>query len=100
MVLGAYKMPYARSVGGLARPFLEHMDFQQVLGASLLSLLFLVFFSLKFAAFYLAIALACAGLLRFLSRRWLGGTTGDVLGALNEISEVVLLGVSASCFCG
>jgi adenosylcobinamide-GDP ribazoletransferase len=100
MVLGAYHMPYARSVGGLARPFLEHMDFQQLVGASLLSLVFLVFFSLKFAAIYLGIALACTGLLRLLSRRWLGGITGDVLGALNEITEVVLLAVSACCFCG
>jgi adenosylcobinamide-GDP ribazoletransferase len=98
MVLGAYKMPHARSVGGLARPFLEHMDFQQVLGASLLSITLLVFFSLKLAAFYLVIAAACAGLMRFLARRWLGGMTGDVLGALNEITEIVLLTVSASLF--
>ena len=100
MLLGAYKMPYARSVGGLARPFLEHMDFQQVLGASLLSLTFLALISLKFSLLYLGLTLACVGLLRFLAGRWLGGITGDVLGALNEITEVVLLAFSASCFCG
>jgi len=100
MVLGAYKMPYARSVGGLARAFLEHMDFQQVLSASLLSLAFLALVSLKLALVCLGLTLACVGLLRFLAGRWLGGITGDALGALNEITEVVLLAVSACCFCG
>jgi adenosylcobinamide-GDP ribazoletransferase len=99
MVLGAYNMTHARSTGGLARPFLEHMDFQQLLGASLLSIAVLVFLALKTAAFYLVLAMACAGVLRFLARRWLGGMTGDVLGALNEITEIVLLAVSACCFC-
>ena len=100
MVLGAYNMPHARSSGGLARPFLEHMDFQQLLGASVLSIILLVIFSLKFAVLYLVLAMACAGLLRFLARRCLGGMTGDVLGAINEITEIVLLAVSASSFCG
>jgi adenosylcobinamide-GDP ribazoletransferase len=100
MVLGAYNMPHARSTGGLARPFLEQMDSQQLLGASLLSIAALVFLALKTAAFYLILAVACAGFLRVLARRWLGGMTGDVLGALNEITEIVLLAVAACCFCG
>jgi adenosylcobinamide-GDP ribazoletransferase len=100
MVLAAYKMPYARSVEGLAKPFLEQMDFQQLLVAFLMSATFLVFFCPKFAVFYAGIVFACAGLMRFWARRWLGGMTGDVLGALNEITETVLLAVSACCFCG
>jgi adenosylcobinamide-GDP ribazoletransferase len=100
MVLGAYQMPHARSSGGLARPFLEHMESRQLLVAFLLSITFLALFSIKDAVFYLVLAMACAGLLRFLARRWLGGMTGDVLGALNEITEIVLLAVSACCFCG
>jgi adenosylcobinamide-GDP ribazoletransferase len=100
MVLGAYQMSHARSTGGLARPFLEHMDVQQVLVASLLSVMCLMFFGVKLAALYLVLAAACAGLLRVLARRWLGGMTGDVLGAINEISEIVLLTVSACSFCG
>jgi adenosylcobinamide-GDP ribazoletransferase len=100
MVLGAYKMPYARRVEGLAKPFLEHMELQQLLAASLLSVLFLVFLSMRFAPFFLGIVVVCAGLSRFFARRWLGGTTGDMLGALNEITEVAVLTVSAFCFCG
>jgi len=99
MVLGAYRMPYARSAGGLGKPFLEHMDLQHLLSAFLLSVMFLVLFSLKLGVFYLVIAMGCAGLIRFLARRWLAGMTGDVLGALNEITEIALLGTSACC-CG
>jgi adenosylcobinamide-GDP ribazoletransferase len=99
MVLGAYRMPYARSAGGLGKPFLEHMDSHQLLVAFLLSVSFLVLFSMKFSVFYLGIAMGCAGLMRFMARRWVGGMTGDVLGALNEITEIVLLGTSACC-CG
>jgi adenosylcobinamide-GDP ribazoletransferase len=99
MVLGAYRMPYARTAGGLGKPFLEGMDSQQLLVAFSLSVMFLVLFSMKFGVFYLGISMGCAGLMRFLARRWLGGMTGDVLGALNEITEIVLLGTSACC-CG
>lgn len=100
MVVGAYKMPYARSTGGLAKPFLEHMEFQQLLTAAILSITVLVFYNLKFAAFSLSIVIACAGLSRFLARRWLGGMTGDVLGMLNEITEVALFSASAWWFGG
>jgi adenosylcobinamide-GDP ribazoletransferase len=100
MVLAAYKMPYARSVEGLAKPFLEHMDFQQLLTASLLSAAFLVCFSPGLAIIFAGLVLACAGLLRSLARRCLGGMTGDVLGALNEITETVLLAASACCCSG
>jgi cobalamin synthase len=39
--------------------------------------------------------MACVLLVRFLSQRWLGGITGDVLGATNEITEALLLSVAA-----
>lgn len=100
MVLGAYKMPYARSTGGLAKPFLEHMAFPQLLIATMLSLAFLILFDLHFAAFALSVVILSAGLARYLARRWLGGMTGDVLGALNEITEVVLFSGSAGWFAG
>ena len=62
MVLGAYQMPHARSSGGLARPFLDHMDMQQLLGAFLLSLTFLALFSINYAVFYLVLATGVRGL--------------------------------------
>ncbi len=99
MVLGAYKMPYARRVEGLAKPFLEHMELQQLLSASLLSILILVLLGLRSAPLFLGIVVVCAGLSRYFARRWLGGTTGDMLGALNEIAEITLLMVSVFYFC-
>ena len=98
MVLGAYRMPHARKVGGLATPFLENMTFRQVLAASLLPVAILVCFDLKFAALALGIVTGAAALARVLARRWLGGMTGDVLGALNEVAEVALLTASAGYF--
>jgi adenosylcobinamide-GDP ribazoletransferase len=100
MVLGAYRMPYARCAGGLGKPFLEHMNSEQVLAAFLLSAIFLVLVSLKYGLLLLGLAIGCAALMRSLARRWLGGMTGDVLGALNEITEIVLLGASACCCAG
>jgi adenosylcobinamide-GDP ribazoletransferase len=100
MVLGAYKMPHARKVGGLARPFLEHITSRQVLAAALLSSSMLTCLDLKFAVLSLGLVAGCAALARLLARRWLGGMTGDVLGALNEITEVALFAVSAFYYCG
>ncbi len=100
MVLGAYKMPYARSAGGLGKPFLEHMGFQPLLIAFLLSISLLFLIEMKSALFQLALAMGCAGLMRRLAGRWLGGMTGDVLGALNEITEITLLGFAAGYGCG
>ena len=36
----------------------------------------------------------------FVNQRWLGGMTGDVLGALNEVAEVAVLTVAAGYFAG
>lgn len=100
MVLGAYRMPHARKTGGLATPFLEAMTFHQVVLAVLLSAAILVCFDLKFAALSLGIVAWCAMLARILAQRWLGGMTGDVLGALNEVAEVAVLTVAAGYFAG
>jgi adenosylcobinamide-GDP ribazoletransferase len=100
MVLGAFGMPHARKVGGLAAPFLEHMTFHQLTAASLLTVAMLVCYDFKFAALSVGLVAGCTGLARFLARRWLGGMTGDVLGALNEITEVALFAAAASHFGG
>lgn len=95
IVLTAYRSPYPRPEGGLGKLFLEHMTWQQLAlaaagGAALaLALLHLA------GLLYLLAASVCALLMRLLSRRWLGGVTGDVLGATNEITEIVLLSLAA-----
>ncbi len=100
MVLSAYRMPHARKAGGLARPFLDAMTFHQVVLAVLLSVAILVCFDLKFAALSLGVVAWCAMLVRILAQRWLGGMTGDVLGAVNEVAEIAVLTVAAGYFAG
>ncbi len=95
MVLTAYGSPYARKTGGLARPFLENITRRQIVTASFFTAVLAVF--INFSAGLSALVFACASvaLLRFYCRRLLGGVTGDVLGAANEIVEVVALFVFA-----
>jgi adenosylcobinamide-GDP ribazoletransferase len=91
MVLGAYRSIYARPEGGLGKSFCEQLSFPQMLAALLITLAGMVLTSPILGALILLSLLACVGALRLASRRWLGGVTGDVLGAINEISEAVLL---------
>lgn len=95
MVLTAYKSPYARSEGGLGRPFIERMSAQEPLSATIFACVFALLFAPGLTFSYLAAGVLCAAAFRFFSRRWLGGVTGDVLGATNEVSEIILLSLSA-----
>ncbi len=95
MVLAAYKSRYARSRGGLARPFLEHMTHRPLFAAALLTAAFSVFISPTAGIVAAVLVCGSVSVLRFYCHRWLGGVTGDALGAINEITEVVLLSVFA-----
>jgi adenosylcobinamide-GDP ribazoletransferase len=96
MVLGAYRSIYPRPEGGLGKSFCEQLSFRHVAGALLLTLAGIAASAPLLGGILLLSGLVCVGLLRFCSQRWLGGITGDVLGALNEISEAVLLAVAAA----
>jgi len=96
MVLAAYKSPYARPEGGLGQSFLEHMNWRHLFVAALLAAAVSLPFDPLHTGLYAATVPACAAVLRYLGRQWLGGVTGDVLGAVNEITELVLLVLSAS----
>jgi adenosylcobinamide-GDP ribazoletransferase len=52
--------------------------------------------SLLYAAPLLAGAVLCALTIRAVAHRMLGGVTGDVLGATNEICEVFVLALAAT----
>jgi adenosylcobinamide-GDP ribazoletransferase len=95
MVLSAYRIPYARSKGGLAKPFLEFITPRQPLIAGGFSLVFSFLLESRLAPVYLIIMMMNVGILRHLARRWLGGVTGDVLGAINEVTEVTLFSLAA-----
>lgn len=95
MVLTAYKSPYARAEGGLAKSFVEPMTLQQPLTALLFSGAAAVVASPPWILAYLAGAVCCSFSIRALSCKWLGGVTGDVLGAANEVAEITLLSLFA-----
>ena len=91
MVLLAYLSPYARAEGGLGQAMTLGVSPRVLLGASLsaggLSLLILGAPGLVLLA--AAAALIWLGSLYF--QRRLGGITGDILGAANEVVEITVL---------
>jgi adenosylcobinamide-GDP ribazoletransferase len=89
MVVGAYGASYARAEGGLAAPFLAHLSARHVLGATLVVLCLMVW---SFGAAPALAVLLFGGLFSrvttFFYHHFLGGITGDTLGATNELMEV------------
>ena len=91
MVLVCYRSPYARSGEGLAKPFVENLGVREVLISSALT--FGIAFWLKGVKgilILLGIGLFSLGYRSVFIKR-LGGVTGDVLGAANELAELLCL---------
>jgi adenosylcobinamide-GDP ribazoletransferase len=95
LVLGAYKSRQARPEGGLGHTFSAELSARHVLTASLFVVGAFFLSTAHTAAVFLLATAVCVALLRFCAARWLGGITGDVLGALNEVTETVLLSLAA-----
>jgi len=82
---------YARPTGGLGEPFVRGIRPEHHLMALLLALCSVLLFSgLRGVYIGVLIGLGTLGLQVYFRHR-LGGITGDVLGATNELSEVVVL---------
>lgn len=91
MVFATALAPYARKDEGLARPFIEHQSPVVVASAALLTLATAAFFfRLRGVVLVGVLALAVVGMVAYCRRRC-GGITGDILGALNEVTEVLFL---------
>ena len=91
LVMGAYLLPYARSSPGLAKSFTEYVRRRDFLFSLALFLILPVLF---LGPYGLILSLSILGLL-FLLVKYLkykiGGTTGDTLGAVNEVMEISTL---------
>ena len=97
IVLTAYKSRYARPEGGLAKSCVDHMTFGTVLAAAMSALCFSLLLAPRSTPTYAAAVIFSSLLIRSMAHRWLGGITGDVLGAVNELTEVFIYTLSA-CF--
>jgi adenosylcobinamide-GDP ribazoletransferase len=91
MVLLAYLSPYARAEGGLGQAMTLGVSPRVLLGASLSAggLSLLILGAPGLVLFIAAAALVWLGRLYF--QRRLGGITGDILGATNEVVEIMVL---------
>jgi adenosylcobinamide-GDP ribazoletransferase len=91
MVLVCYRSPYARFSEGLAKPFLENLRTREVLISSALTFgIAFLLIGVKGIAISFGIGLFSLGYRLFFLKK-LGGVTGDILGAANELAELLCL---------
>ncbi len=92
MVVGAFRMTYARSDGGLAQPFLAHLSWQHLLFATVVTGIALTLLVGPWAALgCLLIGTVLVRLSTVWFHRMFGGVTGDLLGATNEVAEILFI---------
>jgi adenosylcobinamide-GDP ribazoletransferase len=94
MVVAANGAVYGRE-RGLGGPFLDHMRPEHLKAAILLAAALALVLAGLWAVPFFAVAVAVPVALRSFTRRWLGGITGDVLGAVNEVTETLLFALGA-----
>jgi adenosylcobinamide-GDP ribazoletransferase len=91
MVLVCYRSPYARSGKGLAKPFSENLGSREMVLSTASTLgITLLLMGIKGILVFSAVCLFSLGYRSFFLRK-LGGVTGDILGAANELAEVLCL---------
>ena len=91
MVQLIYRAPYARPEGGLGKVFKENVKRREMILATATSLILAVLLlRLWGALLWLIIGVFTLGI-QALFKRKIGGVTGDVLGAANEVNEVLAL---------
>jgi adenosylcobinamide-GDP ribazoletransferase len=95
MVLAAHGSVYARREGGLGQSFLTHMTSADLIRATIIAAVVSISFSILYGPALFAAAALSARAMKRLAHRMLGGITGDVLGAVNEVTEAALLAAGA-----
>jgi adenosylcobinamide-GDP ribazoletransferase len=91
MVWVCFRSPYARTGEGLAKPFAENLTSREMILSSASAIAMgLVIWGLKGVLVFIGIGLFSL-LFRLFFLRKLEGITGDILGAANELSEVLCL---------
>lgn len=95
-----YRTPYARPEGGLGKIFKENLKKREMVIATASSLVAAAFL-LRFwgVVLWLAVGVSALGIQLFFEKK-IGGVTGDILGAANEIHEILVLLMVAGIFHG
>jgi len=91
MVQLLYRSPYARKEGGLGLAFKEQLKKKEMIFAALLALAIPLFFLRIRGLILWGLVLLSTVLMEKFFTRKIGGVTGDVLGAGNEINETLIL---------
>ena len=92
MVVGAFHVTSARSEGGLAQPFLTHLSWRHLCVATVtagLALTLLLGPWVAVCCLFSSTALVRLSTVWF--HRMFGGVTGDLLGATNEVAEILFI---------
>lgn len=94
MAVALVAFPYARSQG-LGRDMKDHATIRQAIRATIFTLVIVVVLSLWYPIVPIAVSLAAAAIVSWLTARialaLIPGLTGDLYGAINEIVEVFVL---------
>ncbi len=91
MVLVCYRSPYARSAGGLAKPFTENLGVREItLSLATAFAVALLVMGIHGIAIFVGIGLFSLGYRYFFIKK-IGGVTGDILGGANELAELLCL---------
>ena len=99
MVVGAFHVTSARPEGGLAQPFLAYLSWWHLCAATVTAGLVLALLLGPWAA--LCCLLIGMALVRFSTtwfHRMFGGVTGDLLGATNEVAEILFILIVPAVF--
>lgn len=91
MVFLAYLSPYARPEGGLGQAMTTGVTTRVLAGATLGAAVLALLTFKGCGLLLLAVAAAAVWLLSIYFQKKLGGVTGDVLGAANEVLEILVL---------
>ncbi|MFH1848293.1 MAG: adenosylcobinamide-GDP ribazoletransferase [Candidatus Omnitrophota bacterium] len=90
-VMVSYFSKYARAEGGTGKPFVGMVRKKQFIAATIFfALVSLAVWNVKGFLILIATPAASYCMIRYSHRR-IGGVTGDVIGAISEINEVILL---------
>jgi adenosylcobinamide-GDP ribazoletransferase len=90
-VLGAALSSYARSEGGTGKIIVENVKIRHALFSALMpGMLIFLFCGIKGIFIFFIVLIAVILFVSYMKKK-IGGMTGDTLGALNEVSELIVL---------